>query len=180
MLPVTQQRMITIGLLALGVYFTVQLVRGLLGYQRYRRVRPTALATWAAPRQAQTAWLVALGAFAGALAVLNAWLQRPPYHVYGLAVMSAYFLVMVPLATRIRLGLYRDGIWADAGFIRWEDVARIAFLETPEVILLLLPREGRLSFRLPVPGKEYGGVRKLLAEKARDGALQLDPAILGL
>jgi hypothetical protein len=180
MLPATQQRIITFGLLALGVYFTVQLVRGLLGYQRYRRVRSTALATWAAPRQAQTAWLVALGAFGGGLAVLNAWLQRPPYHVYGLAVMSAYFLIMVPLATRIRLGLYRDGIWADAGFIRWEEVARIAFLETPEVILLLLPREGRRSFRLPVPGKEYGGVRKLLAEKARDGALQLDPAILGL
>lgn len=180
MLPATQQKIITVGLLALGVYFTVQLVRGLLGYQRYRRVRSTALATWAAPRQAQTGWLVALGAFGGGLAVLNAWLQRPSYHVYGLAVMSAYFLVMVPLATRIRLGLYRDGIWADAGFIRWEQIARIAFLETPEVILLLLPREGRGSFRLPVPGREYGGVRKLLAEKARDGALQLDPAILGL
>jgi hypothetical protein len=180
MLPATQQKIITLGLLALGVYFTVQLGRGLLGYQRYRRVRSTALATWAAPRQAQTVWLVALGAFGGGLAVLNAWLQRPPYHVYGLAVMSAYFLVMVPLATRIRLGLYRDGIWADAGFIRWEEVARIAFLETPDIILLLLPREGRGSFRLPVPGKEYGGVRKLLAEKARDGALQLDPAILGL
>jgi hypothetical protein len=180
MLPATQQKIITLGLLALGVYFTVQLVRGLLGYRRYRRVRPTALATWAAPRQAQTAWLLALGAFGGGLAVLNAWLQRPAYHVYGLAVMSVYFLVMVPLATRIRLGLYRDGIWADAGFIRWEEVARIAFLETPGVILLLLPREGRGLYRLPVPGKEYGGVRKLLAEKARDGALQLDPAILGL
>jgi hypothetical protein len=94
--------------------------------------------------------------------------------------MSAYFLVMVPLATRIRLGLYRDGIWGDAGFIRWEEIARVAFVETPEVILLLLPRRGRGSFRLPVPGTEYGGVRKLLAEKARDGALQLDPAILGL
>jgi hypothetical protein len=180
MLPETQQKIVTLGLLALGVYFTVQLVRGLLGYQRYRRVRSTALATWAAPRQAQTAWLVALGAFGGGLAVLNAWLQRPPYHVYGLAVMSAYFLVMVPLATRIRLGLYRDGIWADAGFIRWEEIARIAFRETPEVILLLLPRRGRGLFRLPVPPTEYGGVRKLLAEKARDGALQLDPAILGL
>ena len=64
--------------------------------------------------------------------------------------------------------------------VKPEEVARIAFLETPDIILLLLPREGRGSFRLPVPGKEYGGVRKLLAEKARDGALQLDPAILGL
>ena len=180
MLPATQQQIVSLGLIGLGVYFTVQLGRGLVVYQRYRRVRPTALATWPAPRQAQTAWLVALGVVGGVLAGLNAWLLRPIYHVYGLAVMSAYFLLMVPLAMRIRLGLYRDGIWADAGFIRWEDVARVAFLETPEIVLLLVPRQGRGSFRLPVPGTEYGGVRKLLAEKARDGALQLDPAILGL
>ncbi len=57
---------------------------------------------------------------------------------------------------------------------------RIAFLETSEVFLLLLPRSGRRTFRLPVPGDEYGRVQKLLQEKARDGDLDLDPAILGL
>jgi hypothetical protein len=177
----TQQQIVSLGLIGLGAYFTVQLVRGLLGYRRYSRVRPTALATWPAPRQAQTVWLLALGVMGGGLAALNASLQRPAYHVYGLAVMSVYFLVMVPLATRIRLGLYRDGVWADAGFIRWEEVARIAFLETPQIVLLLVPRRGRRRpYRLPVPATEYGGVRKLLAEKARDGALQLDSAILGL
>jgi hypothetical protein len=180
MFPATQQTIVSLGLLALGVYFTVQLIRGLWGYQRYRRVRPTAVATWAAPRQAQTVWLVALGVVGGGLALLNAWLQRPLYHVYGLAVMGAYFLVMVPLATRIRLGLYEEGIWADAGFIRWEEIGRIAFVETPEILVLIIPHRGRGSFRLPVPPTEYGGVRKLLAEKARDGALSLDPAILGL
>jgi hypothetical protein len=180
MLPATQERIVSLGLLGLGVYFTVQLVRGLLGYRRYLLVRPTALVTWPAPRQALTGWLVALGAFGGALAVLNAGLQRPPHHVYGLAVMSVYFVVMVPLATRIRLGLYRDGVWADAGFIRWENIARIAFRESPDVVLLLVPRRGGGSFRLPVPSGEYGTVRKLLAEKSRAGNLHLDPAILGL
>jgi hypothetical protein len=180
MISETHQQIVSLGLLGLGVYFTVQLVRGLLGYQRYRSVRPTAIATWPAPRRAITRWLVALGALGGALAVLNAWVSRPPHHVYGLAAMSLYFLVMVPLATRIQLGLYRDGIWADAGFIRWEDIGRIAFLETSEVFLLLLPRSGRGTFRLPVPGDEYGRVQKLLQEKARDGDLDLDPAILGL
>mgnify|MGYP000753667588 CR=1 FL=1 len=110
MLPETQQTMVSLGLLGLGVYFTVQLVRGLLGYRGYLRVKPTAVATWPAPRQALNRWLVALGAFGGVVALLNAWLQRPPHHVYGLAVMSAYFVVMVPLATTIRLGVYRDGI----------------------------------------------------------------------
>ena len=179
-LPATQQKIVSLGLLGLGIYFTVQLVRGLLGYRSYLRVQPTAVTTWPAPRQPITSWLVALGAFGGLLALLNAWLQRPPHHVYGLAAMSAYFVIMVPLATRIRLGLYRDGIWADAGFIRWEDIARVAFLETPAVVLLLLPRRGRGSYRLPVPADEYGRVEKILQEKARDGDLHLDPAILGL
>jgi hypothetical protein len=180
MISETHQQIVSLGLLGLGVYFTVQMVRGLLGYRSYRRVQPTAVATWPAPRQALTRWLVALGALGGGLATLNATLGRPPHHVYGLAVMALYFLVMVPLATSIRMGLYRDGIWADAGFIRWENVARVAFLETPDVVLLLLPRRGRGTFRLPVPGNEYGRVQKLLQEKARDGNLQLDPAILGL
>jgi hypothetical protein len=180
MLPETQQKIVSLGLLALGVYFTVQLIRGLLGYRGYQRVRSTAIVTWPAPPQTMTAWLVALGVLGGALAVLNAWLNRPPHHVYGLAVMAAYFVIMVPLATRIRFGLYRDGIWADAGFIRWEEVARIAFVERPDVILILIPRSGHGSYRLPVPSGEYGAIRKLLAEKARDGELHLDPAILGL
>ena len=180
MLPVTQQQVVSLGLLGLGVYFTVQLIRGLLGYRRYLRVRPSAVATWPAPRQAITLWLVALGAFGGVVALLNAWLQRPPHHVYGLAVMSAYFVVMVPLATTIRLGVYRGGIWADAGFIRWEGIARVAFRETPEVVLSLLPRSGRGAFPLPVPPEEYGAVRKVLAERSRTGELHLDPAILGL
>jgi hypothetical protein len=180
MLPSTQQQIVSWGLLGLGIYFTVQLIRGLLGYRGYLQVRPTAVTTWPAPRQALTRWLVMLGALGGGLALLNAWLGRPAHHVYGLAVMSVYFVVMVPLATTIRLGLYRDGIWADAGFIRWEDIARVAFLETPQLVLLLLPRSGRGTYRLPVPSSEYGGVRKLLAEKSRAGDLHLDPAILGL
>jgi hypothetical protein len=56
----------------------------------------------------------------------------------------------------------------------------VAFRETPEVVLVLLPRRGRGSYRLPVPPGEYGAVRKLLAEKSRAGDLHLDPAILGL
>jgi len=55
-----------------------------------------------------------------------------------------------------------------------------AFRETPDIVLILLPRRGTRSFRLPVPPAEYGAVRKLLAEKARAGALSLEPAILGL
>ena len=49
MLPPVQQQLISLGLLGLGLYFAVQLARGLAGYLRYRRVAPTAVVTWPAP-----------------------------------------------------------------------------------------------------------------------------------
>jgi hypothetical protein len=180
MLPPFQQQLISLGLLGLGLYFAVQLVRGSAGYLRYRRVAPTALVTWSAPRPAQFPWLMALGLLGTATAAINAWARRPVHHVLGLALMAVYFLGMVPLARRIRLGLYRDGVWAHRGFLRWGEVARITFVERPEIVLLLQPRRGGASYKLPVPGGEYGTVRKLLDEKARAGALRLDPVILGI
>ncbi|HUL77996.1 MAG TPA: hypothetical protein VL691_12090 [Vicinamibacteria bacterium] len=180
MLPPLQQQLVGLGLVGLGVYFAVQLARGLAGYLRYRRVRPTALATWPAPRPAQLPLLLVLGVAGAVIAAFNAWLQRPIHHVIGLGLMAVYFLGLVPLARRIRLGLYRDGVWAHRGFLRWEDVARIAFVETPQIVLLLQPRRRGASFKLPVPADEYGVVRKLLEEKARAGVLQLEPVILGL
>ena len=180
MLTPFQQLLVSAGLLGIGLYFGVQLVRGIVGYRRYRRVAPTALATWPSPRPAQLPLLYLLGVGGAVVAALNAGLRRPVHHVVGLALMAAYFLGLVPLARRIRLGLYRDGVWAHRGFLRWEDVARIAFVEAPEIVLLLQPRRGRASFKLPVPAGEYGAVRKVLEEKARAGVLQLEPRILGL
>jgi hypothetical protein len=175
-----QERFVSLGLLGLGVYFFVQLVRGLAGYLRFRRVRPTAVLTWPPPRPAQLGWLFAMGVMGALTAALNAWLHRPPFHVIGLALMAVYFLGLVPLARSIRLGLYRDGVWAHRGFLRWTEVSRIAFVEAPQIVLLLQPRSGGASFKLPVPAEEYGAVRKVIAEKTRAGILRLDPVILGL
>jgi hypothetical protein len=175
-----EQQLVSLGLGILGIYFAVSLVRGFVGYLRFRRVWPTAIVTWPTPRPAQLAWLLTLGALGAVTAALNAWLQRPLHHVVGLALMAVYFLGLVPLARRIRLGLYRDGVWAHRGFLAWSDVARMAFVESPQIVLLLQPRRGSASFKLPVPAEEYGTVRKLLEEKARAGLLQLDPKILGL
>ena len=180
LLPPLLQQLVGLGLLGLGLYFGVQLVRGTVGYLRYRRIAPTALVSWPAPVPAQLPWLLALGALGALTAAVNAWMRRPFHHVAGLALMAAYFLVLVPLARRIRLGLYRDGVWAHRGFLAWPEVARIAFVETPEIVLLLTPRRSTAPFKLPVPTAEYGTVRKIIEEKARAGALQLEPAILGI
>ena len=180
MLSPLQQQLVGLGLLGMGLYFGIQIGRGLAGYLRYRSAAPTALATWPAPPPAQLPWLAVLGALGAFLAAFNAWVGRPAHHVIALALMAAYFLGMVPLARRIRLGLYRDGVWAHRGFLRWGDVARIAFVEGSPIVLLLTPRQGGASYKLPVPGGEYGAVRKVLEEKARAGALHLEPGILGI
>lgn len=180
LLPPLLQQLVGLGLALLGVYFAVQLWRGAAGYLRYRRIAPTALVSWPPPVPAQLPWLIALGALGATTAVANAWMRRPAHHVLGLALMAAYFLGLVPLARRIRLGLYRDGIWAHRGFLPWSQVARIAFVEAPEIVLLLTPRQSEAPFKLPVPASEYGTVRKILEEKARSGLLRLEPAILGI
>ena len=107
-------------------------------------------------------------------------LERPFHHVYSQAVMALYFILMVPLSTRIHLGLYKDGIWADTGFLRYQDIDRMAFFDTPEIVLVLMPKGGASSFRLPVPAAEYGAVRKVLEEKRRAHVMNLREGILGL
>jgi hypothetical protein len=175
-----QQQLVSVGLAFLGAYFAVQLLRGIAGYLRYRHVAPTAMATWPTPRPARLGLLTAIGVAGVVLGAVLAGQGKPIHHVLAFALMALYFLAMVPLARRIRLGVYRDGVWAHRGFLRWEDVSRIAFVESPTVVLLLKPRRNGASYKLPVPGREYGAVRKLLEEKAREGALNLDPAILGI
>lgn len=165
----------------MGAYFAVTLGRGLLGYVRFRRLRPTALLTWPAPRGRNVPFLVGLGLASLGVALLNVALGRPLAHVLSQAVMATYFLLMVPLALRIRLGLYRDGVWADTGFLSWERIGRMAFVEHPEIVLVMVPRGGRpASARLPVPREEYGAVRKLIDEKIRAREVQVEEAILGL
>jgi hypothetical protein len=175
-----QQQLVSLGLAFLGLYFGVQLLRGLAGYRRYREVAPTAMATWPTPQPARLGLLNALGVSGAVLGGVLAGQGKPVHHVVAFALMAVYFLGMVPLARRIRLGVYRDGVWAHRGFLRWEDVARIAFVEGPPIVLLLQPRHGGASYKLPVPGNEYGAVRRILEDKAREGALHLDPAILGI
>ena len=156
------------------------IARGLAGYRLFLKVRPTAILTWPVRRPAHFPFLLALGAVAAALAVINSTMNRPFHHVYSQGVMAVYFMVMVPLSARIQLGLYRDGVWADAGFLPYEKIARMAFREAPEIVLVMVPRGRSGAFRLPVPSSEYGAVRKILEDKIRARVVNPEKAILGL
>ena len=176
---VSNDAIVTVALFALAIYFSVLVVRMLSLLLLFRRVKSTALLTWTLPRPQFPAFAVMLGLVAAGLAVTLATLGRPFHHVYSQGIMALYFLLIVPVARRIPLGVYRDGVWADGGFLPWSHVARMAFRETPEIVLVLLRRGGG-AFRLPVPPEEYGAVRKLLEEKSRAHVLNVDTPILGL
>ena len=180
MLPVSNETALSVVLIGLGLYFLVLLIRGLRGYLLFRKVRPTALLTWPVPRSGQFPFLLALGVVATGVTALNAYLERPLHHVVSQALMAAYFILMVPLTSRIERGLYRDGVWADRGFVPYSRIGRMAFVERPEVVLVIVPRGRSGALRLQVPVEEYGTVRKLLEEKIRTNVLQTDSAILGL
>jgi hypothetical protein len=163
----------------LGLYFGVLLLRGLLGYLQFRRLLPTALLTWPVPRPRAGAFLFALGLVSAAITILNGYMARPLHHVLSLGLMALYFMLMVPLAGRIRLGFYEAGVWAEAGFLPWERIARLTFRDEPEIVLILQPRGGSGSFRLPVPPDEYGAARKLIEEKVRAHVVNTE-GVLGL
>jgi hypothetical protein len=176
----SNETMVTVGLLGVGIYFSVLVVRGLLGYLRFRRVRPTALLTWPGRPPSHFRFLLGLGVLSLVLTVINGYLNRPFHHVYGLAVMALYFMLMVPLSARIDLGLYRDGVWADTGFLPYAKIKRIAFDEGREIVLRLLARGRSGAVVLPIPRDEYGAVRKILDEKIRERAVNMEEGILPL
>ena len=177
MLP-SNEAMLTAVLVGVGIYFSVLLARGFAGYLQFRRLWPTALLTW--PMRQSTRFAIILGLVSLGVAILNTTLRRPFFHLYGQYATAAYFILMVPLSGRIRLGFYRDGVWADSGFLPYERIGRMAFREDREIVLLLLPRGRARSLRLPVPRDEYGAARKVLEEKIREHAVTVESGILGL
>lgn len=171
---------LTLILLALGIYFSVLVAKSLSAYLLFRRIRRGALVTWSVPRPGHFPFLLALGFVSAGVAVLNSYLQRPFHHVYSQGVMAVYFVVLVPLSAGIPRGLYRDGLWADNGFLPYGKIGRMAFVERPEIVLVLVPKSGSGALRLPIPASEYGAVRRVLEDKIREREVTMEQAILGL
>ncbi|HEX2311003.1 MAG TPA: hypothetical protein VHH91_09815, partial [Vicinamibacterales bacterium] len=58
-----------------------------------------------------------------------------------------------------------DGIWAENGFMPYQQIGGIAWRENGQVTLLLISRLRQLARPLVVPGDYYGAVRRLLRDK---------------
>jgi hypothetical protein len=151
-------------LLLFGGGFLVANTRILLEYLRYVRRRRTALLTWRGPLPRYYLFSLAIGVASGLLAMAKIFYLRQ--YAFAEVMMFAYFAYLVPLRQRIGRGFYEDGIWADSGFVRYNEVGGISWRESEHAaMLILISRLRNLARRLAVPLEHYGAARRLLRDK---------------
>jgi hypothetical protein len=79
--------------------------------------------------------------------------------------MLVYYVYAMPLALKIRRGLYADGIWTDGGFIGYGNIGGLTWREGEQPTLVVLYRWRSFARRLAVPRAVYGEARKVLRDK---------------
>jgi hypothetical protein len=132
---------------------------------RYRRKRRGALLVWPRPRPKYFAFTVLLGVIQALLLAAFLILRRPAPQIFALAMMLIYFLAATPLSTRIDRGFYRDGVWADSGFVPWGRISGVSWKEEEPLTLVLLSQVRSFAQHLAVPGGLYGQARKVLRDR---------------
>ncbi len=161
------QPILTGVLLLLGAGFLLANARLLVDYLQFIRRRRAALLTWPGPPPPYYGMTLALGVVLGLLVFGKlVFLQFPPRRVFGEGMMFLYYGYLLPLSRRIGRGFYADGIWADSGFVPYNEVGGVSWREGEhQVTLVLISRLRHLARRLVVPGDKYGAARRLLRDK---------------
>jgi len=131
-------------LFVLGVGFFCANVRLLVQFIRFLKIRSSALLTWPGRRPPFYGLLIGMGA------------------ILGLIVYYGYAL---PPSLRIGRGFYEDGIWADGGFIRYQNIGGLTWREGEQITLVMIYRMRAFARRLVVPESCYGAARRLLRDK---------------
>jgi hypothetical protein len=161
-------------LFVLGVGFLVANLLVFLEGLRFMKRRSSALLTWLAPRPRYSGLLLAMGVALGCLLFYKLiFLRRPPQRVFGDAMMFLYYGYALPLSWRIRRGFYRDGIWAETGFVPYAEIGAVSWREGDTITLLVVNRLKRLARRLVVPADHYAAARRLLRDKIAAREIQL-------
>jgi hypothetical protein len=153
-------------LLLFGVGFLIANLRAGLDLFRYWRRRRHALLTWPGRRPPYYGLILFLGVTLGLLLIVKVvFMQRSPGQLFGEGMMFLYYAYAVPLSRRIGRGFYADGIWAENGFMPYQQIGGIAWREGEQVTLLLVSRLKQMARPLVVPTAYYGAVRRLLRDK---------------
>jgi len=167
-LPVS---VLTSVLTVLGAGFLVADARLLLQYLRFRRRQKGALLTWPSPRPPYYGTSLGIGVLLGLIVFYKTVLSHQS--AFGETMMFLYYAYLLPLSRRIARGFYQDGIWADAGFIRYDEVGGITWRESPHAVaLVVISRLKNLARVLPVPVEHYGAARRLLRDKIGEHRIQ--------
>jgi hypothetical protein len=168
-------------LLLFGVGFLAANLAGVGRQALYWRRRRTALLTWPAGRPALYQMQVGIGVASGLLFLFNLLLRPGAIdQTFGVGMMFVYYAGVVPMATRIERGFYRDGVWSDRRFVRYSRIGGLTWREDPEPVLLLASRNGRSAVRLPVPGEQFGAVRRRRRDLIGRRVIHLEDAGLHL
>jgi hypothetical protein len=148
----------------LGAGFLVANLRLVLELLRFRRRRRGALLTWQGPPPPYYGLTLTLGLVTGLLVAFKIIVQHR--QAFGEAMMFVYFGYLVPFSRRIARGFYEDGIWADTGFIPYNEVGGLSWREGEHsVTLIVISRLRNLARALAVPGQHYAAARRLLRDK---------------
>lgn len=163
-----------IGFLAANVKVVTDLVR----FQVRKR---SALLIWTNPKPRFYGFSLFLGVVLGLLFAFKLFVQhRPPASLFGEAMMFVYYGYTLPLSTRISRGFYRDGVWSDTGFMRWNQISAVSWKEEEHVTLVLISHLKSMARHLQVPGHLYGQARRLLRDKIQAHDIHIGGAGLDL
>ena len=160
-------------LVALGVLFVLVNLRVGAQLVAWWRLRRDAVLSWPAPKPPFYAINLAIGVMLGVILLITAYrMPRSFSSLFGVAMMFTYYGYLLPLSTRIRRGLYRDGIWTDSGYMSYREIGGLTW--RGEDTLVLASRQKTLARRLSVPGHHLGEVRHLLRGEIGRHTIEFD------
>jgi hypothetical protein len=165
-----------------GVGFLAANVRVIAQLLQFQRRKRSALLMWENPKPRYYGFSLGLGVILGLLFAFKLFIQhRPPATLFGEAMMFVYYGYGFPLSTRISRGFYRDGVWADTGFMPWRQISAVSWKEEKgHVTLVLISGRRQIARRLEVPGRLYGQARRLLRDKVKTHDIHIGGAGLDL
>jgi hypothetical protein len=168
-------------LFVLGLGFLVANLRVVFDLLRFQQRRRSALLVWQNPKPRFYRFNLTLGAVFAVLIAVKSFVQHLTLaQLFGETMMMTYYGGAFPMSTRIARGFYRDGVWADRGFLRWARISAVSWKEDGAVTLVLVPHSKAIAQRLHVPGHLYGEARRVLRDKVKAHDIHIGGAGLDL
>jgi hypothetical protein len=173
-------------LFALGIGFLIANLLKALEIVRWWRRRSTALIVWPGPKPPYYGLMLGIAVMIGALILVkayqvsrefkevSAWLPVFGRYAFGELMMFVYYGYMLPFSTRIKRGLYTEGVWTDTAFMPYREIGGIAWREGDPPVLVVIAREKMLARHLTVPGAVLGEVRRVLRDQISSHTIEME------